>query len=454
MSSSAPIFGIEQLSLFEEQRNDASHAQKFRDPAFMKNRDLPLHRWVPWIAGYSAPFVRDIFAAYLPGKPEATVLDPFAGVGTTLVEARLAGHEAIGFELNPYPALATRLKLDAHQLDLSKLTAAMTAYQQDAAQWANRPVPQDLFPPGFRSRIPFFSPSIEAQVLHTLAFIDNLSDELVSTCFRVAFGATMVSFSNYTYEPSLGSRPGAGKDLIEEADVPGIIQAKLKDMLQDIVLLQQHLAKQPVRPHTLVEDSFFTYQQHLAPQSVDLVVTSPPYLNNYHYVRNTRPHLHWLRFISAAKEQKFLETGNFGQYWQNVRDKEDVPLHFEHAALAQTLDELRTIKPEKGVYGGRGWANYAATYFNDSHQLLVGLAWLLKPGGTAAIVVGNSILQGINLAVQQLLGELGESLGLKLVGIHCLRDKRVGSSITRSGLRNHQNNRAKLAEYVVILQKP
>ena len=420
----------------------------------MKNRDLPLHRWVPWIAGYSAPFVRDIFAAFLGDRTQATVLDPFAGVGTTLVEARLAGHLALGFEINPYPALATRLKLIAHQIDLTSLTEAVATYQADASQWEGRSVPQELFPPGFRSRIPFFSPVVEAQVLHTLAFIDGMEDELLSSCFRVAFGATMVSFSNYTYEPSLGSRPGAGKELIEEADVPSIISDKLQDMQQDIALLQQHLGGQPVLPHTLVEDSFFSYREHLEPNSVDLVVTSPPYLNNYHYVRNTRPHLHWLRFISAAKEQKFLETGNFGQYWQNVRDKEDVALTFEHAGLAQTLTALREIKPEKGAYGGRGWANYAATYFNDSHRLLAGLAWLLQSGGTAAIVVGNSILQGINLEVQELLGDLGKSLGLTLAGIHCLRDKRVGSSITRSGLRNHQNNRAQLAEYVVILQKP
>ena len=60
------------------------NAGTFRDPAFMENRDAPVNRWVPWIAGYtSGPSV---------------VLDPFAGVGTTLVEADFAGHDAIGFD--------------------------------------------------------------------------------------------------------------------------------------------------------------------------------------------------------------------------------------------------------------------------------------------------------------------------------------------------------------------
>ena len=83
----------------------------FRDPAFMANRGSPVHRWVPWIAGFSRHFVRDALDRYLPGP--GVVLDPFAGVGTTLVEADLAGHQAIGFEINPYAAFAAREKLAA-----------------------------------------------------------------------------------------------------------------------------------------------------------------------------------------------------------------------------------------------------------------------------------------------------------------------------------------------------
>ena len=76
-----------------------ANSDAFRDPAFMANRDMPVHRWVPWIAGYSKSFVEDAISRYTSGP--SVVLDPFAGVGTTLVEADLAGHEAIGFEINP-----------------------------------------------------------------------------------------------------------------------------------------------------------------------------------------------------------------------------------------------------------------------------------------------------------------------------------------------------------------
>ena len=45
----------------------------------------------------------------------SVVLDPFAGVGTILVEADFEGtHTAIGFEINPYAAFTSQTKLKAH----------------------------------------------------------------------------------------------------------------------------------------------------------------------------------------------------------------------------------------------------------------------------------------------------------------------------------------------------
>ncbi|MCX7047558.1 MAG: DNA methyltransferase, partial [Candidatus Sumerlaeota bacterium] len=85
----------------------------FKDPAFVENRTAPVHRWVPWIAGFSGAFVDSVLAAYLNGRKSAVVLDPFAGVGTTLVQAAMRGYDVVGFEINPYAALATEAKLEA-----------------------------------------------------------------------------------------------------------------------------------------------------------------------------------------------------------------------------------------------------------------------------------------------------------------------------------------------------
>src|SRR5260370_12873175 len=103
-----------QLKLFEIDADQSSlslsnGSSAFCDPAFASNKTLPLHRWVPWIAGFSSDFVRDALTRYLDGR--GTVLDPFSGVDTTLVDAFLLGHDVLGFKNNPYPTLPYRIKL-------------------------------------------------------------------------------------------------------------------------------------------------------------------------------------------------------------------------------------------------------------------------------------------------------------------------------------------------------
>src|ERR1051326_6611154 len=77
----SPISGV--LPLYDDSR-PLPNGSAFKDPAFTENRAEPVHRWVPWIAGFSAGFVGDCLREYLAGvdPAQALVLDPFAGVGT------------------------------------------------------------------------------------------------------------------------------------------------------------------------------------------------------------------------------------------------------------------------------------------------------------------------------------------------------------------------------------
>src|SRR5215467_15550667 len=116
-------------------RSKVGNGNGFRDPAFADNKTQPLHRWVPWIAGFSAQFVQDCFETFLNDRKKISrpvVLDPFAGVGTTLVQAMLNGFDSIGFEINPYAALGCRAKLNSPKLDLEKLEAHVRNYQDIA----------------------------------------------------------------------------------------------------------------------------------------------------------------------------------------------------------------------------------------------------------------------------------------------------------------------------------
>jgi len=420
----------------------------------MENRDIPVHRWIPWIAGFSATFVEDCMTAFLPRRTDrrSCVLDPFAGVGTTLVAAIAAGHDAVGFEINPYAALACTVKVNSARLNVALLESYCTQYSvfsRNGSQASSGTRPSE-----FQTRIPFFSESVERQVFGFQSFLASIKDKSVANIFRLAFGAVMVSFSNYSYEPSLCSRPGAGKPLIRDADVHGSILKRLHVMAHDIRWLQDDLyGKPPAGTGKLHEMSFMDSRSVLPPGSVDLVVTSPPYMNNYHYVRSTRPQMFWLGLVQTRSALRNLEHNNVGKYWQTVRDAAQVELEFSHPELESLLQDMRATRTSEGAYGGPGWANYVATYMNDSFRFLTVLKPSLSRGGTAVIVIGNSIIQGHEIKLEQTLADMAMRLGYELVGVETLRTKRVGASITKSTVRRGGKSQATLYESAVIIRK-
>ena len=431
----------------------AENRGAFRDPAFVANREAPVHRWVPWIAGFSRQFVQDALARHVP-EP-GVVLDPFAGVGTTLVEADLAGHATVGFEINPYAAFAARAKLEAHRLEPARLAAAAVEFVKfmEGGERTGR-APNASPPAAFRTRAPFYSPAVERKVLLAFDFMETL-EAPVAALFRLAFAATMVGYSNYSYEPSLGRKASVGRPDVEDDDVAGAIAARLQQMAEDAAWYQRERPYPERDDGRVFEESFFVGYAALGEGSVDLLVTSPPYLNNYHYNRNTRPHLYWLGLCSSPADLKRLEELNVGTYWQNARDEARIDLDpsIDDGTIRETIDAVRERNPDKGIYGGNGWANYAARYFNDCARFLDGAAWCLRPGATALVVIGNSILQGVPIPTDRFLSAIAETRGFAVAGIHVPRETRVGSSILNSSVRAGKANGGTLYESVVELRR-
>ena len=387
----------------------------FRDPAFMANRAAPVHSWVPWIAGYSKHFVEGALVRHMDSP--GVVLDPFAGVGTTLVEADLAGHEAVGFEINPYAAFVAQTKLRAHRADPDLLRNAVQefrAFMRDALQQGTSP---RMSPPSaFRTRSPFYSPKVQNKVLLSLDFIDKLEPQ-ISDVFSLAFASSMIDFSNYSYEPSLGRKASVGRPEVEDFPVAETLSQKVYQMAHDAAWYRQVRASNERQDGRVIEESFFDGYWRIEKGSADLLITSPPYLNNYHYNRNTRPHLYWLGFCDSPSDLKHLENLNFGTYWQNARSQEKIDLNpaIKDEDILSTLEEVRTKNPDKGIYGGHGWANYATLYFNDCARFAAGAKWCLRSGATALVVIGNSILQGVPIATDRFWAKIAESRGLEVV---------------------------------------
>jgi DNA modification methylase len=432
----------------------------FRDSAFTRNRELPVHRWIPWIAGFSAQFVDDCLSRYLnEADPQRTwVLDPFAGVGTTLLESYISGFNVLGFEINPYAALASRAKLQAGEVSPKALKAQIVGFTEfmERRSTSCNGQPRSRPPVGFSGRTELFAPPVERKVLFALDYLNAIDNPALRNLFRLALGSVMVSFSNYSYEPSLTRRSAVDKEPIPDADVSLTLRKKLNLMLEDVEWLREHINEvKHKRQSKIYADSFFLAPEKLKRDGfIDLIVTSPPYLNNYHYPRNTRPQLHWLGFTSGPGYKGAKESDSFGTFWQTVRDREPVKLSFDLPELAEIMTEIRKRNAEKGPYGGPGWANYVATYFNDTFRFWKVAASLLKPKSVAVIVLGNSIIQGVEIKTDHFFGKIAEQGGLKFEDTIRLRDKRTGTSIIQSSVRvDKAEVKTVLYESAIVVRK-
>ena len=77
----------------------------------------------------------------------------------------------------------------------------------------------------------------------------------------------------------------------------------------------------------------------------------------------------------------------------------------------------------------------------------------MREGGTAVVVIGNNILQGIEFKTDRLFAEIAEQEGFRIAGLHEVRSKRTGNSIVQSSVRVDPSARkARLYETAVELR--
>ena len=265
----------------------------------------------------------------------------------------------------------------------------------------------------------------------------------VADIYRLAFAATMVSYSNYSYEPSLGRKAAVGRPDVDDYDVAKAMGGKVLQMVEDAIWYQEVRDSREREDGQIFEQSFFEgYIEsgsgerrppyHLSAVSEQLPLqpehTPPSVLAGFlHFTARHE--------TSGGAQLRYA-------YWQNARDREHVALDpsIEDEEIRQALAEVRSRNPDKGIYGGSGWANYAARYFNDCVRFVAGAAWCMRSGATALVVIGNSILQGVPIPTDRFLARIAESRGFEVADIHVPRQARVGNSIINSSVRAGKAN--------------
>jgi DNA modification methylase len=397
---------------------------------FSDNTDLPVHRWWPYVQGYSAEFVADVIGreGLAPG---ATVLDPFAGSGTTLVEARRAGHRAVGCELMPPAALAARVKI-RFELDPVRLEALAARILQQARR--RRPGP----PPFLRETSRQFIPL-------TLRRLTQLRDALptrntpVDEAGRLAFGRTLIPVSRLRRSPCLGyGRPDAG----EFRDPWAEFARAISDISTDLRTL--HQSRRTWGPPGEVRQCD-ARTLDLPPGSTDFAVTSPPYVNGMDYVNNYKLDLAWLGYAHSYADLRRLRESlvacdNLGR--EAIRphlSTDDV----DDPWLREILQQIRSNVGRKRSYRRDDVHGVVKRYFLDLRPVLTAVFRALRPGGRFRLVVGDSLLAGTYVPGDLLTARLGAAVGFRIASVDVARRRWSG-----------QRRSFPLRETIVTLEHP
>jgi len=409
-----------QLALFSESTRELI-PKKNSTANKLDLHDKQFHDWYRFVLSFPPHLVRQYIDRF--GlRSGQTILDPFCGTGTTLVESKIQGINSIGIEANPMAHFASTVKVDWPIAD-----DGLTDHANRVADYAEKAIRTESFrdlrtlPADAHSLL--LKDSISPLPLHKslilLEAIRHHNDEHYYHYQLLAFAKTLVfSISNLHFGPEVGVRR------LKKYDAP-IIEYWMKEVLS----MANDLRSAP-------KDCAFTEVHHadsrqlhnvLQPKSIDAVFTSPPYPNEKDYTRTTRLESVLLGFINNKNELRNLKQGLLRSNTRNVYkgdiDDDWVVNHQEIQAIANAI-EKRRIELNKTSGFEKLYGRVTQLYFGGMARHLAELRPFLKPGAYLGYVVGDqaSYLQ-VMIRTGEILAGIAQSLGYKVIGIDLFRTR-------------------------------
>lgn len=425
-----------------------------RDANRLEVGDRAAHEWYRFVLSFPPHLVRN-YVDRFELTPGARVLDPFCGTGTTVVECKKLGLAGIGVEAHPLSHFASVTKCDWSP-DPDKLEAVATSAAERALGVLDRegiiddPQPnlvretptlvslRTLAPDAFKLLL---ANSISPLPLHkTLVLRDAIAAApKYQSHLRLALARALVStISNLHFGPEVGVGPPK-----QDAPVISAWLGRVVQMAHDLRGLRKiHNEGEALIHHA---DSR-ALKPLLKAQSIDAVITSPPYPNEKDYTRTTRLETVLLGFISdkhalRSLKKTMVRSNTRGVYKQD----DDHEWVSEIAEIARVAEAIEARRIELGKTSGfeRLYARVTKLYFGGMARHLADLRPALRNGAMLAYVVGDqaSYLR-VMIRTGQILATIAERLGYEVVSIDLFRTRLATAT------------KEQLREEVVVLRWP
>jgi DNA modification methylase len=400
-------------------------------------------------------------------SPGDVVLDPMAGSGTTIVEAILAGRHGIAFDIDPLALLLSSVKVTpvsvhqaaqaGHQVFESAAVAVATGGDELTETLEGR------WDSKTRRFVDYwFASETQLELLALISEIGRVADPEVRALLELTFSSIIITKSGgVSLALDLGhTRPHRAKRVIDAqgqpvleqttADTPSsrhrILTKTLRPALDEFRRKLRRNLKGLVAVGLPEGHPFVACGNAqtvpLASDSVDLIVTSPPYASNaIDYMRAHKFSLVWMGHdIDTLGRKRGTYIG--GEAIKGV-DFQELP-----PPVAEVVAEIEAEDEKKGLVLHR--------YYSEMTCTLREMLRVLKPGRAAVVVVGTSTMRGRDTQTQICLAEIGRAIGFEVAGIgvrNLDRNRRMMPSGAHVDLASQIQQRMH-REYVIGFYKP
>lgn len=378
------------------------------------NRPAPESRIHAYAASFGADFARDSLSVFT--QEGTTVLDPFVGAGTTALQSLLLNRNAIGIDVDPIASRISRVLTT--RFDVDYLAAATESFERQLSAFetllvANPEIyeclgPGDTFDIGSQSFLVPAEPAIafwfDPSHMATLAIAQQLasqeSNDLMRQFFEVAISSAIIRKWPNTLSYAMDidhSRPH--KPLAVKAQPVekqfALLRRIIRQALRSVMNVQSILACVDAAA-TIYEGDSADKLSELDSESVDFVLTSPPYLNAIDYPRAHKFSQWWLfpgQPPLARSEYLGLRRG---------MASDSPALSSLTPAISELLGRFEDSKRYREL----------SRYVIDIASIAQQIYRVARPGASCVFVVADNVLEGKVLPVSEVIAELLSYSGL------------------------------------------
>jgi len=380
-------------------------------------------------------------------KENDFVLDPFGGCGTTLVEAKVLGRKSLGFDINPVAKLITETKITP--LKPENLEKSLKIFEKKYKKINEENVVSE-----HSERINYwFDPKIQVELDKLFNSINTISDFNIKRFYLCAFSQILKNCSKWLMK---STKPQVDPTKIPP-DVYTTFISHLKRMMiknKDFYSMLENSNNLKTTSKMKLKDS--TKKYSLEENSVDLIITSPPYVTSYEYADLHQLILLWLgdnpkryyRWSRYAKEYQTFREKFVGTKLANNKRNEKFLGFFAH----QIINQLPNTKE---------YAKSVTKYFSDMQKAISEMYSVLKPDKRVCLIIGNTTLAGVEVKNAEVAVEQMQDAGFiieKIIKrelsnkmITPWRDKQNGRFTNAS---NTEKKRVYEYEFILIARKP